>query len=328
MRRILALLLAMCLWSGCAARRTAPSDFSVPAIPETGPRLPDGYEFVRPEERDEEDCLYGSVSLLTEPTVLVSVYLNEAGGDAWDEAAVAATRDYLRVAADWLEEQTAGYGADLTLYYDDGTGDSGLCHELTVEHTFNGDDEGDDFHLELDELCAGLDTEALQARYGTDRVGFLFFAPSEGASYTLTHYQEDGTYYYHEYCILYRYDAYSDPGTPEGPAVYAHEILHLFGAPDLYEGSADYYVTDELVAYVESVWPDAIMNYTYNPDGSVDLDRIQKILCPLTAYRLGLCDGFAGQEQFPGVDDLPPGVYGTGAQAAPSLPYGGEAVAV
>ena len=33
-------------------------------------------------------------------------------------------------------------------------------------------------------------------------------------------------------------------GEDESPATYAHEILHLFGAPDLYAGSGDPYVDE------------------------------------------------------------------------------------
>ncbi len=47
--------------------------------------------------------------------------------------------------------------------------------------------------------------------------------------------------FYYEYSCLYKTDAYTD-GEPESPATFAHEILHLFGAPDFYEGSSDPYV--------------------------------------------------------------------------------------
>ena len=118
-----------------------------------------------------------------------------------------------------------------------------------------------------------------------------------------------GEYYLTEFSCLYLYDVYEDPGTFEGPAVYAHEILHLFGASDLYEDSSDVYVTPELTGYVARQWPDAIMYYTYNDDNSISYDHIEKTICPLTAYRLGLCDTFPGIERFPGAAADPPGTY-------------------
>ena len=259
-----------------------------------------------------EDRTYGRVGLLTQPTILYSVYLNEENGAEWDAEGVARTQNYLSLADAWLCEQAARYGADdVTLYYG-----GELMTAETVDHRFNGEDEGSDFHARLDDLCARLDTPELHRAYGTDRVGFLFFLPVSGSSYTMPHYVEDGPWYCSEYCLLYAYDCYSDAKDYEGPAVYAHEILHLFGAPDLYEGSADYYVTRELVDYVETTWPDAIMNYTYNEDGTVDYYCIRKQLCPVTAYRIGLCDSFAGLERFPALRELSAGVYSDGPDTA------------
>lgn len=336
MRRAAILATAACLLllAGCAGRVTRlPAEAAIPHVdgtpaPTAAPDGDDRYDFWNGEGAlpTEEAALYGSVGLITEPTILVSVYLDEASGRSWDEEGIAESRRHLAVAVDWLREQVASYGAELPLYYDEDG--SALCLRRTVDHRFNGDDEGDDFHLLLDGLCAELDTDALHEAYGAGRVGFLFFPPTEGSSYTMAHYAEDGGWYYHEYSLLYRYDVYSDPGTAESPAVYAHELLHMYGAPDLYEGSADYYVTDELADYVYETWPDAIMQYTYNDDGSIDYDRIQKSLCPLTAFRLGLCDTFAGIERFPAAAELPAGVFAEGPlDAAPGLAdLGGIAV--
>ena len=95
--------------------------------------------------------------------------------------------------------------------------------------------------------------------------------------------------------------------------MYAHEILHLFGAADLYVGSRDAFVTQPLAQYVLNTWPDAIMYYTYNSDNGISYEHIEKTLCPLTAYRLGLVDSFPGSEQFPAATQDPPGVFSNGA---------------
>ncbi|MGN0983907.1 MAG: hypothetical protein ACI4OI_03605 [Gemmiger sp.] len=310
MRRLFCLLAALGLLTGCASRTTVAAPSPTPGEKAERPSL---------SLPDTDARRYGSVSLPDEPTILFSVYLDEEGGRCWDDAGIAQTRQSLAVAVDWLDTQITSYGTDFTLYWDDGSNEE-LSVRCTVDHTFDGWDEGDDFLLELDELCAGLDTEALHEAYGTDRVGFLFFLPVSGASYTMTHYLEDGDWFYHEYSLLYRYDAYSAPQTPESPAVYAHEILHLYGAPDLYEDSADYFVTGALVDYVYEQWPDAIMQYTYNDDGGIDYDRIDKILCPLTAFRLGLTDTFAGLDRFPAVAELPAGTFAEGPPDAAAPP--------
>ena len=98
----------------------------------------------------------------------------------------------------------------------------------------------------------------------------------------MAHYADDGDSFYYEYSCLYKTDAYTD-GEAESPATYAHEILHLFGAPDLYEGSSDPYVDEALVSYVADTYPGDIMLSTYEDDGSSRFDAITKEISPLTA---------------------------------------------
>ena len=121
-------------------------------------------------------------------------------------------------------------------------------------------------------------------------------------------YVRDGEYFYYEYSCLYRHDAYTD-GERESPATYAHEILHLFGAPDLYEGSGDPYVDRALVDYVAETYPDDIMVSTYEDDGTSRFDVITKEISPLTAYCLGLTDTCPELEQFPLLTQVEPGVF-------------------
>lgn len=132
--------------------------------------------------------VYGSAGLLTEPTVLVSVYLNDAaGGRVWTEDAKAETRQYLATAVQWLNEQAETYGRTLQLYYDDGTVNSPLCRTYTPKSAIRGGrstEESDALLTELDAVSATLDTAALQKTYGTDRVAFLYFLPvSRGVLY-------------------------------------------------------------------------------------------------------------------------------------------------
>lgn len=308
-RRCAAAALALLL-TGCQARTVVRSS-DIPQADTAPPAAASpswGY--------DESIAWYGTVGLFDSATILYSVYLNEQGGAVWTPEEISQSRQSLSVAADWLAEQAAVWGAEeFALYWDDA-----LMTTLTVDYRFRGEDEGDELLDQLDALCAKLDTEALHEAYGTDHIGFLFFPPAAGVSYTMPHYAEDGMWYPYEYCLLYREDSYSPPGTPESPAVYAHEILHLFGAPDLYEDSSDYYVTDELVDYVLTLWPDAIMYDTYNEAGGIEYDHIGQSICPVTAFRLGLCDSFEGIGRFPGVAELPPGVFGTDGRSTDGLP--------
>lgn len=334
--RLAALLLVLALLCGCVPRRAArglpympsvedPQPEATPAptaapTPEPTPALPEG------------GALYGSVALLEEPTVLVSVYLNDAAtGSVWSREAQDEAQRQVAMAVDWINAQAAEYGVQTQLYCDDGSAGSPLRRTYSVRARLRGgptSEESNEFLDEMDQLCATLDTGDLRERYGTDRVGFLLFLPVSGTSFTMAHYAEDGANFYYEYCCLYRYDAYSDQREPESPATYAHEILHLFGAPDLYAGSSDPYVDEELSAYVEQTYPDDIMLDTYTPEGTNDYTRIDKVISPLTAYCIGLAGTCPEQELFPLLDGVEPGVFRYEAGGGQDLWPGSGAVAV
>lgn len=329
-KRLAAVLLAVCLLSACAAPGAAgrlpgarPAAASVdPWFGEQDPSAdpfedwfglwPDGNGSGAAPVRTAEQQAYGSAGLVGWPSILISVYLDEWNGQKWDDAAIAASRQKLAMAVDWIRTQFAAYGAAPRIYYDDGTPDSGLFYHQTFDGRFAGGEESDEsnaYYDTVETLCAELDTDALHERYGTSSVGFLFFLPVAGVSFTIVHYLEDESDYYYEYSTLYRYDAYSSIGEEETPSVYAHEILHMFGAADLYEGSSDRFVTPELTQYIADTWPDAIMLDTYEPGGGVRYDAVNKSLCPLTAYRLGLLPRLAETETWPDIAAIPPGTF-------------------
>lgn len=320
------LLAAALALAGCAPRLAlnSPSSggrtpFDWPQ-PDTGEQPSDDWygQWYADPSLTREQCMYGSAGLLGWPSVLVSVYLDERGGVSWTEEDIARSRQTLATAVDWIGQQCAQYGAEANIICDDGTPDSNLFVRTQYNGRFAGGTnsaESDAFYTAVYDLCEQLDTAELRGQYGTSSIGFLIFLPVSGSSFTMVHYLEDGSDYYHEFSCLYRTDAYSGPDDFETPAVYAHEILHLYGAPDLYAGSNDYYVTSQLADYVQATWPDEIMLDTYGPDGSLVYGAVEKQISPLTGSRLGLCSTFEGAEAFPEVNEMPPGVFSTGELA-------------
>ena len=95
MRPRCAAALAALLLTGCAARTVVHQNELPNAA--TAPRSAPVAPFY-----DEQLAWYGSVGLMDGPTLLYCVYLNEPGGDFWDDAALAQTRQSLTVAAGWL----------------------------------------------------------------------------------------------------------------------------------------------------------------------------------------------------------------------------------
>lgn len=322
-KHLAVLLVLLVLLCGCGPRTERQVVPDMPSVEDPAP-TPEPTQEPVPQT---DETLYGSVGLLEEPTVLVSVYLNDAAtGSIWTREARAAARQSVAMAVDWLTEQADSYGVTADISYDDGSDTSPLSYTYSVRARLRGgvdSEESNAFLDEMDALCATLDTAELRARYGTDHVGFLLFLPVSGTSFTMAHYAEDGTDFYHEYCCLYRYDAYAADPEPESPATFAHEILHLFGAPDLYEGSSDPYVDGALTAYVQQTYPDDIMLSTYAEDGSNLYTSIDKVISPLTAYCIGLTDSCPELTQFPQLAEVEPGVFHYGGQPQDLWPDSG-----
>ena len=82
----------------------------------------------------------------------------------------------------------------------------------------------------------------------------------------------------------------------ESPAVYAHEIMHLFGAHDLYE-EAEF--TSEVTSYVKQTYPMEIMYRVTDEQGNSYDEKIINTISPITAYHLGWIDELEELALFP-----------------------------
>lgn len=306
-QRLAALLLAVLLLCGCMPKIQREYRTDIPFVQTPAPAQTPAAGRSAAEQR------YGSVKLLTEPTVLVSVFLNAPGCEEWTEEARTDALARVDTALDWLAQQGSSYGVKTLLYHADGG-------YYTLHNAVSGgeqSEESDALLEELDTLSARIDTADLQAKYSATNIGMLYFLPVGGTSFAMVHYADSGEKYYYEYACLYRYDAYSPDAEPENPATYAHEILHLFGAPDLYEGSTDAFVDEALLHYIARRYPNDIMHSTYDADGTSRLQDITQTISPLTAYCVGLTDTCPELDLFPALADLAPGVFGSGADPEP-----------
>ena len=115
-KKLAALLLAVALLCGCAAQVTvqrSPAELPKAESPAATPTPEPTPTFT------EEQKKYGSASLLSEPTVLVSVFLNDAAhGNTWNADDRAAAVQRTQLAVDWIAEQAAGYEAAVDLICD------------------------------------------------------------------------------------------------------------------------------------------------------------------------------------------------------------------
>ena len=245
-----------------------------------------------------EDWMNSATGSATYPesgTVLISVYLDT--GLDWTEEDVALTKQYLETAVQSLDQKGESYQSGMELVYD-----SSQDSRLAVNLSLDIPDVEEDLEYTNQMLDAALaetvDYRGLMEEYHTDSVAFLVFLNDSGISYTVPYYQGDGPEWYLEKSFLYLYDL-GGRRNYECPATYAHEMLHLFGAWDLYETNSTDGVTRQVVNYIQEEYPTELMLTTYNIWGGYTYDSVPQVISPLTAYAIGWIEDCPELDQFP-----------------------------
>ena len=233
----------------------------------------------------------GSVGFITDRTLLLSVYLEEPDYQ-WTEEDIQVTNRVKKIAYSFLEEELREkYDTQIHLIYDVEEHEDLLFHIKLEENipayvTTEKEREIDDLE---DAWIATLPVRELMEKYQADSVGFLFFLAHEGCSYSSMHFIDDGVKTWDESCLLYLRDMYSKTLEYETPAVYAHELLHLYGAEDLYT-EADVFSKDTYEKAQKQFSGDLMIN-TYdviNGKYTIYSDSVKQIITPLTAYLIGV----------------------------------------
>lgn len=232
----------------------------------------------------------GSAPYLEGTNLLVSMFVTtpESG---WSEEEKQTILNKISVATEYIETKAAEYGTELQLIYDYKEY-PGLYAEATTDFCIN---EETDFLDRLDEEIAlwfetSIDYDALLTEYQAEGIATMVLVNNPGISYAIVY---DGTDNIKESLVLFTGDYYNG-GKQEKPVTYAHEIMHLFGAHDLYE-EAEF--TAEVTDYVEQTYPKEIM-LTVTGSGNTN-NVIDADLSPITAYHLGWIDETDEIEMFP-----------------------------
>lgn len=244
----------------------------------------------------------GSTEYLDGHTVLVSIYMDEDGSssDGWSDEDITRTQDYLDMACDYLTEAGSEYGYDVKFTYDIYDHPDLLYFTDMDVSTDTGEEEEIEFEEDTDYWIEdNVDYFALMDKYGTDSIGFIYFMNTGGTSwcYPKYHDREFPILGSLERSYLYLYDEYGEEY--ENPATYAHEILHMFGAVDLYEAAEEDGITEAVVDYVDETYPNDIMYTVYDEYGRHVYDDIPYEIGPLTAYFIGFTNHCDELDMFP-----------------------------
>lgn len=227
-------------------------------------------------------------------TVIVSIFADDPN-TIWDSDSdedwdlMTDCLDFTGIATNWICEQAAKWNCETTFFYDWDV-DEELFYSVEMECDLT---ESADFHFDMCYFIDRyIDTDALKEKYDAENILYLCFLNTspemEEVSGTYSFY--DGQDFDYEVCYLYMHSYYEK----ETPAALAHEILHTFGAPDLYladEIGNNYGTSEEFVKYCEKNYKNDIMYTTYYTGLELPLySRIGNKLSELDAYYLGLTD--------------------------------------
>ncbi len=226
----------------------------------------------------------GSAGYLKGDNLLYSLFV-DTPESSWTKEEKEKALTELLLATDYIEEQASAYHCETRLICD-WKENADLCSDAVVDFAINDEE---DFTDRLDEEIARwveekVDFEGLKESYRAKGIALLVFVNNPGTSYAIVF---DGTDNPKESLILFG---------QEPPSVFAHEILHLFGAHDLYR-DAEY--TQEVTAYVSAAYPLEIMYTVADENGVLRDDKIANLVSPITAYHLGWIDYTEEIDLFP-----------------------------
>lgn len=226
----------------------------------------------------------GSAKSLEGKNLIYSLFVDTPDAK-WTDRDKKKALQNLEIAKEYIETEAKSYRKKVDLVVDfeeneDLTGSARINFSLK---------DGEDYEEALDEEITAwfdeqIDYEALCKEYKAKGIATIVFVNHKGSTYAICY---DGIDNPKESLVMF---------AGEVPAVYAHEILHLFGAHDLYE-DAEY--TEEVCEYVKKAYPDEIMYTVTDKNGRLNDSEIQNELSPITAYHLGWANYIEEIDVFP-----------------------------
>lgn len=226
-------------------------------------------------------------------TVVITVLAGDAKTSwnprsAQDAALRENARANLGTACRWITAQAKKWNRKTAFVYD-----WNAHPDLIYAARFSSDftDENSDADPEVWRYIGkNIPTRALMKRYGASNAVFVLLVntPSKNTETSCTRNWYEGMESPYEICYM----LLREEGEEEPPAAYAHEILHTFGAVDLYDTSDENLgATKKFVRYIGKHDANDIMYTVYNEKtGESEYDRISNRLTALDAYYIGWTD--------------------------------------
>ena len=244
-------------------------------------------------ERKEFDIKQGSCGRLEGKILVVSIFADEAS-TKWDPnnnedvKLMYRTKDCIGIAADYLTREAKRYGKNVSFIYDWKAND-GLFFYAHFDFDAKAVTPTELSQGQFNFLDSRYDWIGLMNQYGADGIIFCFLYNSDYSykdrSFALPHYYANQRNPYESINMYLKHRSYD-----ADPDDYAHEMLHLFGVPDLY-------VDSDLIpqAYVDEMIRTKSYDVMYK---NLISETIQVQFSDLDAYYAGIAPRPAVADQW------------------------------
>lgn len=193
----------------------------------------------------------------------------------------------LEIACDWITKVCKDYGRKVNFIWDWDKNPE-LCYsgaKIYIDAT----NEDEDIYSEIQYIIRNyIDSDKIKKSLGANGIIYLacFNTSSKNRITSMTDAWERERPLNEEICYMFmQCEKYI-----EGPGQFAHEMLHTFGAADLYAPGM-YGITQDFVDYMESSRNNDIMGFWCGTDPntySYVYDKVPNTLTDITAYYIGL----------------------------------------
>ena len=227
----------------------------------------------------------GTADTIDGKTIIISIYANDEKV-VWnydlenDINKINDTLNNLRIATDYLTKEVTKYSKTAEFIYD-----WNIFSDLKYEATFNDnivDNYNYKYLTQKEWIIDNIDILKLKKKYDADNIIFVYFFNTDNTNSAIT------STYNLDIDIVNVFPENNKYTIP--PATYAHELLHTFGAPDLYFENST--INQEYVDYLLETDSDDIMFKV--TDTSVIIDDFSD----LDAYYVGLIDSHPDVEKW------------------------------